>query len=136
MRIIQTADLVTEDVMKDLLPSETERLWAYNGLDCCVTAEVLDVLLPQLDNNTAATYAFSRELQGPTMDMSLRGVLVDSQRKNQVISEFMEQMDTLESSLERIAVEGLGIFGFNWRSNKDIHELFYRRLGIPIIRKK
>lgn len=136
MRIIQTGDLISEDDMKEILPTETERLWVYNGLDCCVTEEILDVLLPQLDNNTGPTYSFSRELQGPAMDMSLRGILVDNARKASVISDFLEQMDTLETSLERIAVEGLGIFGFSWRSNKDIHELFYRRLGIPVIRKK
>jgi len=26
--------------------SETERLWIYNGLDCCVTLEVLEAILP------------------------------------------------------------------------------------------
>lgn len=131
MRIIQTADL-----KEDTLKTETEKLWVYNGLDCCVTAEVLDVLLGQLDNQTSATYSFSRELQGPALDMRLRGVLVDHRRKNEVISEFLESMDSLEASLERLAVEGLGIFGFNWRSNANLRTLFYERLGIPTIRKK
>jgi len=33
-------------------------------LTVCITAEILDVLLPQLDDHTATTYAFSRALQG------------------------------------------------------------------------
>jgi len=40
-----------------------QRDQVFNGLDCCVTAEVLDVLLPQLDNHTTATYSFSKSLR-------------------------------------------------------------------------
>ena len=29
-----------------------EKDWVYNGLDCCVTAEVLEALLPQLNDYT------------------------------------------------------------------------------------
>jgi len=34
-----------------------------------------DVLLPQLDDHTSATYAFRRALQGPVLEMQLRGIL-------------------------------------------------------------
>jgi len=130
MRIIQTADITPKSFETD-----TERLWVYNGLDCCVTMEVLDVLLPQLDNQTNSTYTFSRELQGPALDMRLRGVLIDGDRKARVISEFIDRIDDLEDSLSSIASEGLGLFGFNWRSNQQLKELFYERLGIPTIKK-
>jgi DNA polymerase I-like protein with 3'-5' exonuclease and polymerase domains len=135
MRIIQTGDLTPQN-QSQILPTETEKLWVYNGLDCCVTAEVLDALIPELDNQTTATYTFSRELQGPALDMRLRGVLVDGEQKERVISEFLERISELEDSLERIAVEGLDLFGFNWRSNPDLHTLFYDRLGITPIREK
>ena len=133
MKIIQTADLTPEGLAK---MTETEKLHIYNGLDCCVTYEVLDALLPQLDNQTTSTYQFSRELQGPALDMRLRGVLVDGEQKERVISDFQERIAELEDSLERIAIEGLDIFGFNWRSNADIQTLFYDRLKIPVIRKQ
>lgn len=131
MRIIQTADLTPTT-----LRTATEKDWVYNGLDCCVTAEVLDRLLPELDNLTGSTYTFSRELQGPALDMRLRGVLVDETRRQVVISDFIERMAELEYGLERIAVEGLGLFGFNWRSNPDLLRLFYDVLGIPAIKKQ
>lgn len=131
MRIIETADLTPKS-----LTTDTERLWVYNGLDCCLTSEILDVLLPQLDNQTSATYSFSRELQGPALDMALRGVRIDQARKNTVIDNFLEQIDILEDSLTSIAVEGLGLYGFNWRSNNDLKRLFYGTLQIPIIRKQ
>src|SRR5258707_12510694 len=80
MRIINTAE-----VTPDAIPSQWERDQVYNGLDCCVTSEVLNVLLPQLDNHTTATYRFSKELQGPALEMRLRGVRVDLARKAEVI---------------------------------------------------
>lgn len=131
MKIIKTHELTPSS-----LKTETEKLHVYNGLDCCITFEVLDALLAQTDNQTGATYAFSRELQAPVLDMRLRGVRVDGERKARLISDYYEQISTLESDLERIVVDGVGLFGFNWRSNKSLLELFYDKLQIPVIRKK
>lgn len=115
--------------------SEYEKQSVYNGFDCCITREVFDVIHPQLDNHTAATYNFSKSLQGPALEMRLRGVLVDQRRKNEVIEEFYEKIDLLERNLERIVLDGLGKHSFNWRSNPDLHDVFYKRLGLaPIIR--
>lgn len=130
MRIIDTS--ITNP--KDLSPFEREQV--YNGLDCCITAEVLDIIRPQLDNQTSATYATSRALQGPVLEMRLRGVLVDEAARAEVIETYYEQLDFLERRLERIVREGLDLVGFNWRSNQHLHEVFYRRLKIPPIKKK
>jgi len=113
-----------------------EREYVYNGLDCCITAEVLEVLQPQLDNITRATYEFSKDLQGPVLDMRLRGVLVDEPRRIFVLEKYDEQLDGLASQLERIVREGVGLIGFNWGSTKQLQELFYGRLGIPPIKRK
>lgn len=51
--------------------------WAYNGLDCCITKEVYDVLAPRLDAVTGPTYAFERAVQAPALAMSLRGIAID-----------------------------------------------------------
>lgn len=130
MRIIDTSIVSPEDI-----PSQWERDQIYNGFDTTCTLEILDVLLPQLDNHTAATYNFSRDLQGPALEMRLRGVRVDHARKAEVIDEFYEQIDRLERNLERIVFEGVGLPHFNWRSPADRANLFYDRLGIPPIRK-
>lgn len=130
MKIIQTATVTPDDL------DAQEKDWVYNGLDACVTAEVLDVLLPQLDNTTGATYAFSRSLQAPVLEMRLRGIRIDKGRKDYVIDQYAERIDQLERQLERIVAEGCGFFGFNWRSPKDLIELFYEILGIPAIRKR
>jgi DNA polymerase I-like protein with 3'-5' exonuclease and polymerase domains len=128
MRIINTGGTTPDDIT-----NQWEREQVYNGLDCCVTSEVLTALLPQLDAHTAATYAFSKALQGPILEMRLRGVLVDQARKAEVIEEYYNTVEALERNLERIVLEGVGMAGFNWRSNPDLHTLFYERLGIPPI---
>jgi DNA polymerase I len=108
----------------------------YNGLDCCVTAEILDVLLPQLDKTTAATYDFSRSLQGPVFDMRLRGVKIDMGRRTEVLGEFASKVDRWESALERLVAEGAGFYGFSWRAWQSLHKLFYDIYRIPPIKTK
>lgn len=130
MRIIRTHLTKPTD-----LANQQERDDVYNGLDCCVTLEVLESILPQLDNATSQTYAFSRALQGPALEMRLRGVLVDQSRKQQVVDEYFDQTDRLERQLEDIVLDGVGMRTFNWRSYPDLHKLFYEHLQIPPIKK-
>jgi len=131
MRLIHTHLTLPED-----LENQQEREDVYNGLDCAITAEILDVLLPQLDDHTAATYAFSRALQGPVLEMQLRGILVDQARRQDVIDEYYDVIDRLEGQLEQIVLDGVGMPSFSWRSNADLQKLFYTHLGIPTIRKQ
>jgi DNA polymerase-1 len=130
MKIIDTSIIQPED----LSPWEKDQV--YNGLDCCVTAEVLEVLQPELDNQTNSTYAFSRALQGPVLEMRLRGIRIDLARRDEVVEEFTAKIDHLEANLQRIVGESFGLWDFNWRSNPDLMELFYENIGIPVIRKK
>lgn len=128
MKIIKTDEpLTTTD--------STELLHIYNGLDCMLTAEILDALLPQLDDHTSGTYDFSRALQGPALEMRLRGVRIDKARKEEVIDEYFDTLDRLEENLHRLVGEACDFWQFNWKSHKDKKELFYDRLGIPVIKK-
>lgn len=112
-----------------------EREMIYNGLDVCVTRDCLDAMLPQLDEHTEKTYEFSKALQGPTLEMRVRGVLVDQARKAEVIDEYYAIIETLEAQLERIVLDGVGLPSFNWRSHRDLHKLFYDTFGLPPVRK-
>ena len=129
MKIIRTHEMDPESL------SDFEREMVYNGLDCCVTLDVYDGLRPQLDNITASTYDFSKALQAPTLEMKIRGVLVDQARKAEVIDEYYEIMERVEANLLRIVYEGVGMANFNYRSTKDLATLFYDELGISPIRK-
>ena len=108
----------------------------YNALDCCVTREVFDVIHPQLDATTSATYDFSRALQGPVLEMGLRGVLVDTARRADVIEEYHEMAEQLERQLDEIVLNGIGLETFKWSSPADLRKLFYERLQIPPIKSK
>lgn len=130
MKIIHT------DAAKPGDLNQWERDQVYNGLDCCITLEVFNTIAPQLDNHTAATYAFSKDLQGPALEMRLRGVRVDQARKVQVIDDLFEDLDRIERQLDQIVLDGVGMETFNWRSNADLKELFYNRLQIPPIKSK
>ena len=130
MKIIDTSTTAPGDL------TAMEREWVYNGMDCCITSELIDVLLPQLDNYTQATYNFERDLQGPVLEMRLRGVLVDQQRKAEVIDLYYDYIDKLEEQLEDIVTNGVGVPEFNWQSPKDIAHVLYDVLGIPPPRGK
>jgi len=130
MKIVDTSITKPEDL------SVWEKDQIYNGLDSAVTLEVLEILLQELDNQTAATYVFSRALQGPTIEMRLRGIRIDLTRRDDVVEEYVNKIDHLEQNLQRIVGESFGLWQFNWRSNQDLMELFYDKIGIPAIRKK
>ena len=50
MKVIQTNQISPRSL------KTAEKDWVYNGLDCCITYEVLDALLPQLNRYTERTY--------------------------------------------------------------------------------
>ena len=133
----------TEFLDKNSLKSESERLWCYNGLDCCVTLEVLEELLPQLDNLTTNTYGLSQSLQGPVLEMNLRGVLVNEQERKRAVETYRSDSDRLERNLYRIVHDGVGYTNFSntgktkaWRSNSHVAALLYDVLRLPEIRKR
>ncbi len=53
----------------------------YNGLDCCLTFEIFEVLEKQLreknDPASALVYQFERGMQGPALELMERGWLID-----------------------------------------------------------
>jgi len=132
------------DTLKPGQPSyETERLWIYNGLDCCVTLEVLEAILPQLDNSTSSTYALSRALQAPVLEMNLRGVRIDEHERRRAIEDYRNISARVERNLYRIVHDGVDFNNFRdsgktkaWRSNGLVAALLYDTLKLPEIRKR
>lgn len=143
MRIINTSDITPTT---KLTRNETD--WCYNGLDSCVTLELRDTLLSQLDNVTAATYEFSKQLQAPIFEMSTRGILVNQRRRAEVLSAFREKIDILSYQLTEIVREGVGVPVENipargakkeqlwWRSPAQLKSLLYDVMGLPVQKKR
>jgi DNA polymerase-1 len=137
MKIIQTEHLDPTSL------NQSESLYIYNGLDTMVTLEVLEALLPQLNPTTRATYSFSRALQGPILEMNMRGLLVDEERRQEVIRDCRVGIVRLTDNLNRIIREGIGWDfvltkgrKYEWPSDDQLKTLFFDVLGIPAIHKK
>lgn len=137
MRIINTGDLFENSSL-----DHNAREWVYNGLDVCVTLEIRDALLELLDPVTQQTYNFSRDLQGPILEMTTRGILVDEVRRQEVLGLYRERIDIMDMQLSRLVREGIGweveAAGKSkwWRSPTKLKELFYEVLKLPPVKKR
>lgn len=135
MRIVNTANLSTN---LNLADSE----WVYNGLDCCVTLEVLEKLLLQLDNTSSNTYQFSLSLQAPILEMALRGVLINQTRRAKVLTKISQEIERLSDQLTEIVRDGVGYPAVNtgksmwWRSPAQLKNLLYDVMQLPVQRKR
>jgi DNA polymerase-1 len=125
-----------EAMMKEL--SSDEASWIYNGLDCCVTAEIYNVLAEEIATSppeVAATYDFALRKMAPIMEASLRGTLIDEGERQAVLREFSQKLSLLDAKFQRLC---LGIFDteINWRSPLQLKTLFYGSLGLKERRKR
>lgn len=133
-RIINTADLTRERL--EAMSKDTS-YWVYNGLDVCVTEEVLQSLLPNLDTTTSEIYDFSRSLQAPVLEMMMRGLKVNQTRRHAVIREFEAKLAILEEQFQRLMIDGIGLSSpVNWRSPKQLNNLLYEVMNLPVQRKR
>lgn len=110
--------------------------WIYNGLDSCVTLEVLEAILPQLNEITQPTYNFERALQAPILEMECRGVRIDQRARSAVIAQLESERCELSESLDEILSEGIGVTDFNPSSHQQVKELLYGTLGLPPVRSR
>jgi hypothetical protein len=145
MQVIDTREL---DEKADSL-SNSEIYWTYCALDCCVTYDVLNAIEPQLDEVSRATYNSSLALVPVTLEMMLRGFLVDVARQQEVLKQYEKQLAELEAKWVRLCSEGLGIpadrtkrdknrsaVPINISSPKDVQYLFHTVLQIPQKKKR
>src|SRR6266702_4503569 len=115
--------------------SETEKLWLYNGIDACVPQELVPIFNDQFDPVTRRAYEFEREMLGPTLEMNMHGVRVDTVALDAAISSYSTDLGFLEDNLHLILFEVLGLH-INWRSNVAILNLFYNVFKLPVVKKR
>lgn len=125
----------TEELTENSLSSSTEKLWVYNGLDCCVTLEVFEAIEPQLDNTSRATYEFSKALQGPILEMNMRGVLIDPDEVRKSLAAYETDIARLISQFNRLVNEGFGLT-INPASPAQLKHLFYDVMRLPVVKKR
>jgi len=114
-----------------------EELWYYNCEDCVYTLEIANVHLQTIEalknSNRApwpalpAVHDFQQKMFWPVLKAMQRGVLIDQQRRKDLIAEVEEQLHHREQFL-------LDILGheLNPRSPKKMMAFFYNDLKLPI----
>ena len=130
IKIIDTSELDLSKLNAD------EMHWVYNGLDSCVTHELLHTLLPLVDETALHTYNFSKSLQAPVAEMCLRGILVNKNRRRKVLTEMRRNVERLEEQFNTLVVDGVGIPAINWRSPTQVMNLLYEVMGLPVQKKR
>src|SRR5579864_1891976 len=106
----------------------------YNGLDCCLTYEI-DQVRQTLGRNDTLIYDFERAMQGPCLEMMLRGFRVDiAEREKSIIAVTQRKQDT-EKIISRI-IRAINDDHYNAKlpnSPKQLQELFYDRMRLKPI---
>lgn len=116
-------------VYSDTIPDSARmREWWYNSLDAAVTHEIDRKL--SLSNAGQEIYAFERAMQGPALDMMLRGFKIDPLWRSINNQRLSSYEDKLQDKLDRLshAVWGKTL---NPRSPDQLKDFFYNELHIP-----
>lgn len=129
-KIINTANLDLNKISPD------EGHWIYNGLDCGVTWEIFRELDNVIDDTARKTYEMSKALQAPILEMNLRGVLVNQNRRRKVVKEMEEKLVQLKSQFDILVEDGVGIPPINWNSPHQVKRLLYDVMKLPVQRKR
>lgn len=97
----------------------------YNGLDCCLTHEI-DSVRQDLGRNDTLVYDFERGMQGPALEMMLRGFRVDiEEREKAIIATSQRKADT-QRIIEKIITAILGHYNPKLpNSPTQLQHLFY-----------
>lgn len=103
----------------------------YNGLDAALTVEIWEEL-QRLHNNPPEVYAFERALQGPALDIMLRGFLIDDYERRNGIELLKQQRSDVNKILQRFAF-AIWDKGVNAQSGQQLQALFYKAMKIPEI---
>lgn len=106
----------------------------YNSLDCCVTHEIFERLDAEhgLGPNSPGmlVYDFERSMQGPALDMMLRGFRIDPVGKSRAIHDLVKIENGLQETLNRLA---RAVWGqdLNPRSSDQVQAFFYGAMKLP-----
>lgn len=116
-------------VFSDSIPEDARmREWWYNGLDAGVTLEIHEKLAGK--NSGQSTYDFERAMQGPALDMMLRGFRIDPVHRANSINVLSKEEDWIQERLDRLAH---AVWGkpLNPRSPDQLKDFFFNALQLP-----
>lgn len=129
-RIVQS-NAIFED--REALANDNTRLWVYNGMDCCATGKVRanpDLCRVVASEGHAIPYRFVRAMQGPALDIMLRGVCVNQLEKVRTSERLRRGQEAAQEILDALANAVWGQ-GLNAGSPKQLIAFFYTALKLP-----
>lgn len=111
--------------------SNLSALWVYNGLDCCVTRELCDVLEQELRNRGLWKFYVRHyaTMYEPLLRLMRHGVSVDVKRQKNWSAKLVRQAGALRKELEGIAGEDL--YAKKGFSPVKLKRFFYETLQLP-----
>lgn len=113
-----------------LSPHEVHQ--TYNGLDASITLEVFKELQQyRTDPARELMYNFTRAMQGPALELMLRGIKVDPHHKASAISRMEKQIVFVQEVLDEFA-DALWSKPLNPNSYKQLRALFYETMNLPV----
>lgn len=118
--------------------SPDEVSWIYNGLDCCVTAEVRGKLAAQLasdEPNVKETYATAMRKFAPVNFMCMTGLRVDEASRQSTIRELKREIVMLNRNFDKLMHAAVD-YTINWRSPVQLKSFFYDSLRCKVKRKR
>ncbi len=112
---------------------DVERATQYSGEDSEMTLQVHQVLYPRIEREAGLLRVY-RDIEMPVSALLTRierhGVLIDAQRLAQQSRELAERMVALEQEAHALAGQP-----FNLGSPKQIGDVLFGKLGLPVKRK-
>lgn len=114
-----------------------EKLWVYNGLDCCITHQVFGTLGQiKAERKGAAdpAYDFERAMFGPAITCMARGLRFDEAEAAYVLEDMKVPYKALQDLLNEISLI-VWERPVNHRSPLQLKQFFYEALNIEPIHK-
>lgn len=118
----------TSALLEGITLPENEQI--YNGLDCCITHEVLDSI--RALGEAPKIYDFARALQAPVLDMMTRGFLIDGYERQKGIENLSNEIVRLTHLLDRLA-DAVWDKPLKANSPKMLQDFFFKHMRIPEI---
>ena len=121
MRLLEPAKILEPNRLSD-----EDRAYLYNGLDCCITAEVFE----RMPKASAGSFPYDmcRTMQGPAFVLMKRGIRIDRQERDRVLQELQEEHNRTAQAFNSLCMSK-AFYPCNYASPQQIMELFYDRLG-------
>lgn len=111
---------------------DIKTFWLYNGRDAAVTHECKDVQVKEIaDFGVQQVMDHEMSLLRPLMSMTNRGILIDKVAHGKLKAKYEGEITNLQNFLEG-QVGGLA----NAKSPKQMQDLLYNRLGLPVQTKR